>query len=244
MKLSLVIRRAMVVTLAAAVSLGLSQCASTGTTASAATASGDDAQATSSSSAVVTSAMNSSVSGASASVNAAQLMKRYLAAGGVANLTESIDFTESVACSDSGSIDLVVDGDITIASDSSSVTIDASATNTFNECAESMSVTTEDGVTCGFSFVMDGDMTCTLTGSFTETSAQMDFACGTTSACGGITLTLNGEAHTIGLDLTATNVTESGEPTLEGAICVDGEEFDFSEVEELTEFESSELSCN
>ena len=84
-------------------------------------------------------------------------------------------------------------------------------------------------------------MTCSMSG---DLASLIDFACGTTSACSGMTVTVDGTEHTVGVDLTASIDPENidSEIALTGTICVDDTEVDFEDIDDA-EITSDDLTC-
>ena len=167
---------------------------------------------------------------------------KAMAAGKIKAEEIAFDETIAVPCTDGGSISSAASGTIDIGD--SSVTLDVTSTATFDACAENGSVALEDGSTCDFSFVMDGEIACDMTGTASsETDFEMDMECSTASECDGITMTVGGEEHTVGMSVTGSMSGTDTVPTLTGTICVDGESFDMDDLEDATVADDT-LTCS
>lgn len=209
----------------------------------------DSAQEVSTTSAAVGGSASSATSSAtSSSENTAQLIKLAVKNHIRTTTTSATEtLSESTECEISGTVDL--EGSLTVSVDDSTgeYAIDGDLTNTLNACTETTTIELSDG-SCTFESTVDGEMSCVMTGSFSE-SAGIDFemACTTSDTCEGVELTFNGETHTIGVDI---SVAISGdvddedfEPTLTGTFCVDDTVFDINDFE-TTDFSTTDFSCD
>ncbi len=244
-----IISKATAISLASLLALSMAGCGGTATDGDTDTDTGetittDDAQEVSAAQSALSGGLSSAGSSV-ASENAAELIKSSMKARMLTRYTEMTEtLSETIECPTSGSVTL--DGSLTISTDDdTSFSIDGDMTQTLDECTEDYTVTLSDG-DCSFEGTVDGEMTCEITGSFTEAAgADIEFSCGTAEDCSGITMTVNGEEHTFGMSMTASmtgDISEGSEPEFTGTICVDGTEFSMDDFDS-TEFSSDDFTC-
>ncbi|MBI2339689.1 MAG: hypothetical protein HYU99_04895 [Deltaproteobacteria bacterium] len=176
------------------------------------------------------------------SENVAEAVKAVIR-GRIKQQTIEIDEEFEIACTVDGTITNAATGTVTV--NDTTFEIDLTGTATFEECTESASVTLDDGSTCDFDVVMDGTATCDISGSGTESSLEMTIDCSTDEDCSGITLTVNGEEHTLGFSMSGTMSSDASEPDFgdDDTVCVDGTSFSFDELED-TEVSSADAICS
>lgn len=199
----------------------------------AADAESDDVATAEAASSGITDSLNSSTESANQNISA-------LIRAGVKNQSVPLDSTMTIDCPSSGSMTIVTTGTATIEGETASLDMDS--ITTFDSCAFDASVEQDDGTTCDFSGSMDGEMSCSIEG----TSESLDFACDTgDDICAGLTVTINSETHTGGMDISLEdyNGSAGGDINFEGDVCIDGTTFDIQELSE-TEVPVGELTCS
>lgn len=235
--------------LSVAALLALAACgSSTSSSGSGSVSTSDASTATATTSAVTSSltGISSGIGGVSANVSASQL-KKALLAGFKQTQMPIPEESDSGSCGESGTYSNTMSGTIDINTSTGELSsIDVTATAVLDSCTETASVTLDDGSTCEFSTTISGTMTCTisLTSGSTDTASV---SCTSGSACSGMTLVVFGETHTVGMEMTASlEIGENGptnEPEFTGSLCIDGEEVDLDDVEEV-EFTAADLTCS
>lgn len=232
--------------------LSLANCSSSDATdtADTVTGTGDDAQTTSAVSATASSTVGSALGGVSGSEGVATLVRAAVKQK-LAVVEESYSEETTVSCSGGGSVTSTFDGTFSIDDVTYEASINVDASNTLDECTEEVTFTTADSQECTFTTISDGSMTMNMTGDFNYTESTVDLAAtaGTDEQCSGMSITLNGTEHIIGIDLSmdfSGSVGDSGpegEPTITGTICVDDELIDVETVADLSEFDLADLAC-
>lgn len=154
-------------------------------------------------------------------------------------------------CQTSGTVTSSLTGSVTIDDAATQLTFNSvSAPISFSACKASETVTIASAQTCTFSTTMDGAAavglagTATLSGS-TLSAVDLTATVTTTSACSGLTVTVGGRDHTVGLSLSATLNSLTAELRFTGDICIDNTVVDAStaEASDFTAFSASDLSC-
>jgi hypothetical protein len=172
-------------------------------------------------------------------------MVRTRALAATETTTES--FNETTNCTTSGTLTLAGDFSISVDTVTYLATLDSTLTETLDACVESGSFTTADSVACSYTTEIDGVIECNMSGTFDgsdeASTAEFDFACSTSSQCDGLSITLNGTAHTVGVDIAMTIDSTTTEPALTGTICIDGDLIDIAEVADPETLDSADATC-
>lgn len=209
-----------------------------------------EAQASSALTSSLSTSLTSSTTSATASTTeAVNLVRSMVRTRAVLAATETTEdsFSSTTDCLTSGTLVSAGDFSMIVDTDTYASTIDATLTETFDACVDNATFTTSDNASCAFTTAIDGLISCNMSGSFdgSDDSAAIDFAfaCSTSSACDGLTVTLNGEVHTVGMDLSATITSTSEDPALTGTLCIDGDNIDLATLAELETLDSTEAVC-
>lgn len=203
-----------------------------------------DAQAASGTSSGLGTLIGGTASGVSESETVASAIKAAIK-GRVANQTIEFDESIEISCEGGGSVTNTASGSVTIDESTESVTLDLTGTASFDSCVQEGEVTLEDGSECDFNVTMDGSVTCSIEGTASETEVELTISCSTEDNCSGMTVTVNGEEHTVGMSASATITDlDSGEPVFDSddTVCIDGVEYTFEELEAF-EAPAEDITC-
>lgn len=233
-------------------STGTSSSSSGGSTTASATDAGTGAATTS----VFGSDMASGATSAQNSESVAKAVAKALKSAAVGKTQTTVDINESFSesCNTSGTATGSITGSATVTMEGQSVTamsLDCSMSMNFEDCVESVSLTTSSGSACTLAATLDGTLPCTMDGAFDLAAGTVDFemACETTSACEGFTVTVGGTAHTIGFDFSASingavTSLDGGDVTMTGSLCIDGDTFDIATLQaQADDFTAEQLGC-
>lgn len=204
-----------------------------------------DAQAATGTSSAVGTLIGGTASGVSESETVASAIKAAVK-GRVANQTIEFDESIEISCGGGGSITNTAIGTVTIDEAAGFITIDLTGTATFNSCIQEGEITLADGSECDFDVTMDGSVTCSMEGTASETDIELTVSCSTADNCSGMTVTVNGEEHTIGMSVSATVTdVDTGEPIFDSddTVCIDGIEYTFDELEDVAPA-STDVVCS
>lgn len=112
----------------------------------------------------------------------------------------------------------------------------------FDDCANTVKTTLTDASTCSLSSTLNGSLSGNVTMIFDsdDTILSETGSLSTSSACEGLTLTLQDQSSTMGVSLDID--TDSSGLVLTGNLCVDSVEINIEDID-LNTFQASELEC-
>lgn len=244
--------------------LALALCACGGTTGTVTTPTSSNTTAASVAGAdAVTTLVAGNSSGIATSESVAKGVAKALQAAatskalGLSKVTTVTPLNESSTdnCSTSGTVGVAITGNITIDVDAqtqavNSIAFDTTTAMTFTACVETATITAANNQSCTIGTTLDGALSCPMTGSFTNSTADMDFACTTSATCSGLTVTVGGTAHTVGVNMAFTvagslSSLSADDAGITGTICVDNTTYNIADLRNTADdLSTTELGCN